>query len=76
MSVDPAQVPPEYVIARTTVATPLEVDEARLFTASAVWSELDVRATTLLPAMYPTKFSRDEYWFDADIIARLTRGKK
>ena len=76
MSVDPAQVPPEYVIARTTVATPLEVGEARLFTASAVWSELDGRATTLIPAMYPTKFSRDEYWFDADIIARLTRGRK
>lgn len=66
----------DYVVARTTVATELEVREAKVFTASAVWSELDVRAVTLLPAMHPTKFSRDEYWIDADVLAQLTRGRK
>ena len=75
MTVDPAQIP-EYVTARTTKATELEVREARLFTISAAWSELDIRATEILPAMYPEKFSRDEYWFDADAIALITRGRK
>lgn len=66
----------EYVVARTTVATELEAREAKVFTAAAVWSELDVRAVTLLPAMHPTKFSRDEYWIDADVLAQLTRYKR
>ena len=76
MTVDPAQIPPEYVIARTTVATPLECREAELFTVHAAWSDLDIRATEIIPAMYPTRFSRNEYWFDADILARITRGRK
>ncbi len=67
---------PEYVVARTTVATPLEVREAALFTTSAVWSDLDVRVASVIPAMYPERFSRDTYWFDADVTARLTRGRK
>lgn len=67
----------EYITARTvTAATALEVKETAIFTAAAVWSELDIRCTTLIPAMYPEKFSRDEYGYDADVIARLTRGRK
>lgn len=75
MSVDPAQIP-EYVTATQVKATELEVREARLFTISAAWSDLDIRATEILPAMYPLNFSRDEYWFDADAIALITRGRK
>lgn len=67
----------EYVVARTvTAASALEVKETAIFTAAAVWSELDIRCTTLIPAMYPLKFSRDEYPFSGDVIARLTRGRK
>lgn len=65
----------EYVVARTTVATPLEAKEAANFTVAATWSDLDIRCTTLIPAMYPKEFSRDEYWFDGDVLARLTRGQ-
>lgn len=66
----------EWVIARTvSAATALEVRETARFTAAAVWSELDIRCTTLIPAMYPEKFSRDEYGFDADTLAKLTRGR-
>lgn len=67
----------EYVIARTaTAATALEAKETAIFTAAAIWSGLPVEATTLIPAMYPAHFSRDEYGFDADTLARLTRGRK
>lgn len=67
----------EYMVARTvSAATALEVKETAIFTAAAVWSELDIRATTLIPAMYPLKFSRDEYAYDGDVIAKLTRGRK
>ena len=50
--------------------------EELLFTAAAIWSDLDVRAVEVIPAMYPTDFSRDEYGFSGDVLARLTRGKK
>lgn len=67
----------EYVIARTvSAATALEAKETAIFTASAIWSDLDIRCTTLIPAMYPEKFSRDEYGFSGDVIAKLTRGRK
>lgn len=66
----------EYITARTvTAATALEVKETAIFTAASIWSGLPVEATTLIPAMYPAHFSRDEYGFDADTLAKLTRGR-
>ena len=70
---------PEYVAARPSPMYPpskQEYKEELLFTAAAIWSELDVRAVEVIPAMYPTDFSRDEYGFSGDVLARLTRGKK
>ena len=69
----------EYVKARPAAMYPpskREYKEELLFTAAAIWSELDIRATGVIPAMYPSDFSRDEYGFSGDVLARLTRGKK
>ena len=69
---------PEYVSSRPAMYPPSkqEYKEELLFTAAAIWSELDVRAVEVIPAMYPTDFSRDEYGFSGDVLARLTRGRK
>ena len=72
-------VDPEYVTARPSATYPpskQEYKEELLFTAAAVWSDLDIRATEVIPAMYPTDFSRDEYGFSGDVLARLTRGRE
>lgn len=77
MTVDPAQIP-EFVSSRPAMYPPSkqEYKEELLFTAAAIWSELDIRAVEVLPAMYPKDFSRNEYGFSGDVLARLTRGKK
>lgn len=67
---------PEYMVARTTVATVREQREAILFTTAAVWSELPVDLIGIIPAVFDREFSRYEYWCDGDTIARLTRSRK
>lgn len=67
---------PEYMVARSTVATEREVKEAALFTTAAVWSELPVEFIGIIPLVHAREFSRYEYFVDGDTLARLTGGRK
>ena len=76
MTVDPAQVPVEYVSSRPMLSKAKELAEQRLFTMAAVDSNLPVDALDIIIEAFPRSFTRRTYAIDADYLARLTRGQK
>ena len=76
MSVDPAQIPAEFVSSRPMLSKAKELAEQRLFTMAAVDSNLPVDALDIIIEAFPRSFTRRTYAIDADYLARLTRGQK
>ena len=76
MTVDPAQIPAEYVLSRPMLSKAAELAEQRLFTMAAVDSNLPVDALDIIVEAFPRSFSRKTYAIDGDYLARLTRGRK
>ena len=76
MSVDPAQIPAEFVSSRPMLSKAKEQAEQRLFTMAAVDSNLPVDALDIIIEAFPRSFTRRTYAIDADYLARLTRGRK
>ena len=76
MTVDPAQIPAEYVSSRPMLSKAKELAEQRLFTMAAVDSNLPVDALDIIIEAFPRSFTRRTYAIDADYLARLTRGQK
>ena len=76
MSVDPAQIPAEFVSSRPMLSKAKELAEQRLFTMAAVDSNLPVDALDIIIEAFPRSFTRRTYAIDGDYLARLTRGQK